>query len=275
MRAARQDGLPGGAAGASLALHLGAALWLVLGTPAPGGPPAREWPVEVAFVPPPPAGVEAAAPEPSPEAAEDIPPAPVSDNLALDTPMLEPAPPPAGPAIPSQPPAPMPESPAMTESLPEGEALAEPILAPAPPTAAPVVTRPRPAQAQRREPTQHAARRTTLAQGAEAPLAATPIAAAPGPPPVVTHARYRLPPTPPAYPPRAVAFRMSGTALIRALVGPDGLTRELRLHRSSGHAELDQAALAAVRGWAFAAATHGGQPIEAWVEVPVRFRLDD
>ena len=106
---------------------------------------------------------------------------------------------------------------------------------------------------------------------------AIPVAAAPnpGPPPLVTQARYRHPPTPPAYPPRAASLRMAGTALIRALVGPDGMTREVRLHRSSGFGELDHAALAAVRGWAFAAATEGGRPIEAWVEVPVRFRLDD
>ena len=109
--------------------------------------------------------------------------------------------------------------------------------------------------------------------GAAIPIAAA--AVAPGPPPLITQARYRFPPAPPAYPPRAIAFRMAGTALIRALVGPDGQTRELRLHRSSGFAELDQAAMAAVRGWAFAAATEGGRPIEAWVEVPVRFRLDD
>jgi protein TonB len=290
MRAARQDGLPGAAAGASLALHLGAGLWLALGGAVPGGPAPREVPVGVAFLPASMAGVvEATDDAPASDAApEPVTAAPMA--AAPSHPTVEPDLPVAL-ALPE----PVAEAPPTTEALaPEHpaiavapEPIAEPLVKPTPPTPAerpPVPPKPKPVAALRttpRRPVQPAAARGAPREAA--PLAsqgaaAIPVAAAalaPGPPPLITQARYRHAPTPPAYPPRAIAFRMAGTALIRALVGPDGQTREIRLNRSSGFAELDQAAMAAVRGWAFAAANEGGRPIEAWVEVPVRFRLDD
>ena len=61
---------------------------------------------------------------------------------------------------------------------------------------------------------------------------------------------------------------------LRLLVGADGATREVRLHRSSGNRLLDEAALAAARRWETEPASVGGQRADAWVEVPVRFRLD-
>ena len=67
---------------------------------------------------------------------------------------------------------------------------------------------------------------------------------------------------------------LSGTVLIRARVGADGDTEEIRLWRTSGHALLDAAALAAVRRWAFEPASLDGRRVEAWVEVPVHFRLN-
>lgn len=103
--------------------------------------------------------------------------------------------------------------------------------------------------------------------------AATPAAAAPAEPLVTTDARFRRPPRPPAYPPRAIALEQEGISVIRALIDTDGSSREVRLWRSSGFALLDQAALAAVRDWAFEAARRGEQPVLAWVEVPVRFEI--
>lgn len=92
-------------------------------------------------------------------------------------------------------------------------------------------------------------------------------------PPVLHQARFRRPPTPPAYPPRSRALEQEGVSVVRALIDPDGVSREVRLWRSSGYQMLDQAALAAVRGWAFEAARFGGRPVLAWVEIPVRFEL--
>ena len=66
-----------------------------------------------------------------------------------------------------------------------------------------------------------------------------------------------------------------GTAVLRLRVAADGTTQEIRLLRSAGHRMLDEAAEAAARRWEIASALRNGQPIEAWVEVPVRFRLDE
>ncbi len=308
MRAARPERLPGGAAGASLALHLGAGLWLALGA-MPGGPPARdaarEMPVAFAMLAPAAPG-DAQEPKGQPEleapALSEAAPAPIPEPMRVAEAAPEPieAPEPTPELMPEAASAPSPEPMTMAEAPPEPIQEAEPLAQAA---AAPISEPPRPAEPppspqpparadasparpqpvaplRPQRPMQAMGRGLPReASGPAGPAAAAiPVAAAaphPGPPPLITQARYRHPPTPPAYPPRAVAFRMAGTAVIRALVGPDGLTREVRLHRSSGFGELDQAALAAVRGWAFAAATEGGRPIEAWVEVPVRFRLDD
>jgi protein TonB len=99
-------------------------------------------------------------------------------------------------------------------------------------------------------------------------------AAVPQGPVLVTAPRYRRPPTPPAYPPRAVELGLTGTTVIRARVTTSGETEEIRIWRSSGQALLDAAAVAAVRRWAFEPASIDGRRVEAWVEVPVHFRLN-
>lgn len=103
-----------------------------------------------------------------------------------------------------------------------------------------------------------------------------PPPAAPAIIPVATGApRFRRPPAPPTYPDRMREAGIEGTALLRLRVAADGSTQEIRLLRSAGHRLLDAAAEAAARGWEIAPALRNGQPIEAWVEVPVRFRLDE
>ena len=93
-------------------------------------------------------------------------------------------------------------------------------------------------------------------------------------PVLITAPRYRSPPAPPVYPPRAIELEITGTVTVRARVSPDGMTGETLVWRSSGHTLLDHAALAAVRRWAFEPATVEGRRVEAWVEVPVHFRLN-
>lgn len=84
---------------------------------------------------------------------------------------------------------------------------------------------------------------------------------------------YRLNP-PPVYPQVARQRRFEGVVLLRVLVLADGMVGELRLEKTSGHAVLDQAALKAVRGWAFASGRRGGVPAAMEVLVPVRFTLE-
>jgi protein TonB len=58
-------------------------------------------------------------------------------------------------------------------------------------------------------------------------------------------------------------------------VGTQGVVLETRVDTSSGYDIIDQAAVAAVRAWRFVPARLGGAAIEAWVRVPVAFRLTD
>jgi protein TonB len=85
--------------------------------------------------------------------------------------------------------------------------------------------------------------------------------------------RYRHPPTPPVYPPRAVELNQQGEVLVRVRLDPDGVAVEIVLHRPSGFQMLDRAAVAAVKGWQFLPAMRDGRPVAAWVEIPVRFHL--
>ncbi|WP_200305798.1 energy transducer TonB, partial [Paracraurococcus ruber] len=87
--------------------------------------------------------------------------------------------------------------------------------------------------------------------------------------------RFRRPPAPPDYPLRAREAGIEGTALLRLRIAGDGTLQEVRLLRSAGNRWLDEAAQAAARRWEIAPTLRDGRPIEAWVEVPVRFRLEE
>lgn len=184
----------------------------------------------------------------------------------------------------SPPPVPAPEPP----PIPDAQRAApppRPPLDPPPPatTRAPI---PAPAAATPARPDTRAARAAArprrgtdpAAAQATAPAAApTQIAAAAGAtddPVLITAPRYRRPPRPPDYPPRAAELGITGTVLVRALVSPEGHTQETRIWRSSGQPLLDAAAVAAVRRWAFEPARHDGRAVASWVEVPIHFRLN-
>lgn len=53
------------------------------------------------------------------------------------------------------------------------------------------------------------------------------------------------------YPGSALRARASGVTWVAIRVGDDGWTRDARVSRSSGRADLDRAALACVRDWRF------------------------
>ena len=79
----------------------------------------------------------------------------------------------------------------------------------------------------------------------------------------------------PTYPLIARRLRLEGTTVVRVLVSPAGKAEIVRLETSSGSNILDQAALSAVQGWSFVPARQGNQPVSAWVDVPIRFRLTE
>lgn len=77
---------------------------------------------------------------------------------------------------------------------------------------------------------------------------------------------------PPAYPELARQAGVEGTVMVQALVGRDGLVKDVRVVRSIPM--LDSAAVVAVRQWTFKPALANGEPVAVWVAVPVRFALD-
>ena len=108
-----------------------------------------------------------------------------------------------------------------------------------------------------------------------APAAAPSVAAAPREPasPPDFRAAYLRNPAP-AYPTAARRNGEEGTVTLRVLVSTEGAPREVMLERSSGSSSLDAAALATVKTWRFTPARRGGEAQEAWVLVPIVFRLE-
>jgi len=77
----------------------------------------------------------------------------------------------------------------------------------------------------------------------------------------------------PAYPLKARISRQEGLVMLTVTVTLDGRPADIEVLRSSGNADLDRAAVAAVRRWIFHPAMAGDRAITARVEVPIRFRL--
>lgn len=98
------------------------------------------------------------------------------------------------------------------------------------------------------------------------------IEGAVGSPPVFD-AAYLSNPTP-IYPPEARKLRLQGTVVVRVLVTPEGKPEVVQLEKSSGVASLDGSALNAVKKWLFVPARSGDKAVSAWVDVPIRFRLN-
>lgn len=71
----------------------------------------------------------------------------------------------------------------------------------------------------------------------------------------------------PSYPIRASLARERGSVLIGLEVDPRGRLIQVKVLRSSGSRDLDQAAAAAVGRWKFRAAAQGGQPIRMSIEI--------
>ena len=109
---------------------------------------------------------------------------------------------------------------------------------------------------------------------ASEPSASAPptVAAHPAVSPPDYRAAYLNNPAPP-YPRAARRSGDQGTVTLRVRVSAEGAPAQVELDRSSGSNLLDAAALEAVKRWRFAPARRGSEPIEAWVIVPVVFRL--
>ena len=78
----------------------------------------------------------------------------------------------------------------------------------------------------------------------------------------------------PSYPAAARRLHLEGTVVLRVMVTPAGRPQQVDIKQSSGAQILDDAALNAVRDWAFIPAKQGDNAIAAVVDVPIRFHLN-
>lgn len=79
----------------------------------------------------------------------------------------------------------------------------------------------------------------------------------------------------PRYPALARRRGIQGVVLLEVAVAATGETQSVNVKSSSGNRLLDLAALEAVEAWRFVPASKAGQAVEATVEVPIRFILEN
>lgn len=77
------------------------------------------------------------------------------------------------------------------------------------------------------------------------------------------------------FPIQAWAGNIQGRATVRVEVQPDGRPGRMWLKQSSGSGLLDRDAQSQLTFWRFIPARKNGQPVTAWIDVPVVYRLQD
>lgn len=80
---------------------------------------------------------------------------------------------------------------------------------------------------------------------------------------------------PPIYPQAARWSGEEGIVRLKVRVDRQGRASTVQLLLSSGFTSLDQAAEEAVRHWQFIPGSRDGHPAAMWIEVPIRFHLQD
>ncbi len=73
------------------------------------------------------------------------------------------------------------------------------------------------------------------------------------------------------YPPALYGQDAEGTTTLRVLVNESGGVDSVAIAEGSGHPGLDSAAVEGARAMAFEPALKDGEPVRAWVDLPVRF----
>jgi protein TonB len=140
-----------------------------------------------------------------------------------------------------------------------------PVEAP-PPLPPPEPEKPKPPKpVQKRPPTPQAPVETQPQQAAPAAPAAPKTISA-------SQLGYLVPPNP-IYPARSRKVGEEGKVMVRVLVDVTGRPAQVSMQTSSGHPELDQSALSAVRAAQFRPYSEGGIAQAVWVLVPINFVL--
>jgi protein TonB len=78
----------------------------------------------------------------------------------------------------------------------------------------------------------------------------------------------------PQYPAAALRNEESGTVTLALLIGADGRVTQSRIDHSSGHRDLDKAALNALSMCTFKPATNNGQPEAGWAQIAYLWKLE-
>lgn len=76
---------------------------------------------------------------------------------------------------------------------------------------------------------------------------------------------------PPDYPLALACAGVGGEVVLLLSLDAKGAPADVRIESSSRQDALDQAALAAIRGWRFKPATNRGEPVPTRIRVPVKF----
>ena len=79
----------------------------------------------------------------------------------------------------------------------------------------------------------------------------------------------------PTYPAFARRLGHEGRVVIRIQVLSSGTVAAASIERSSGYAVLDEVALATIKRWRFRPAQRAGQPVDATLNVPITFKLQE
>ena len=77
----------------------------------------------------------------------------------------------------------------------------------------------------------------------------------------------------PVYPEALRADSVEGRVVVRAWIGQDGTVKEVQVLRTDDP-RFSAPAVEAVRQWTFTPGLKNGQPMETWLTIPIRFRLN-
>ncbi len=77
----------------------------------------------------------------------------------------------------------------------------------------------------------------------------------------------------PFYPPEARKKGYEGEVVLKAEILTDGRVGQIEVRKSSGYEILDRSALQSVKQWKFIPAKKGEDPINLWVNIPIKYQL--
>lgn len=91
--------------------------------------------------------------------------------------------------------------------------------------------------------------------------------------PVVSESALKGRRVQPEYPKRSLRMGHEGVVWLHVLISEDGQRQEIKLHKPSQFALLNQAAIKAVKKWTFDPNTVNGRAVQSWVEIPIEFKI--